>query len=200
MNKFSVLTSTVVPVAIRDVDTDMIIPAEFLKGVTRQGYGENVFKRLREQNPAFSFNQERYQSAQILVADDNFGCGSSREHAVWALYDWGIRVVISSSFADIFAGNAGKNGLVLVQLPESQVRDLIDKASAGEYQLTVDLEQQELQRADGEVLSFDFDPFRKHCILSGLDDVDYIQSHEATIKKFREAQKATTFFDTKKAH
>jgi 3-isopropylmalate/(R)-2-methylmalate dehydratase small subunit len=174
----------------------MIIPAEYLKGVTREGYGQNLFKRLREQDENFSLNQALYQTAQILVADDNFGCGSSREHAVWALYDWGFRVVISSSFADIFTGNAGKNGLVLVELAEDIVRELLTKSSQAEYSVTVNLETQELTLADGRVEKFPYDEFRKHCIISGLDDVDYIQSEQAAIAKFREQQKATTFFDT----
>jgi 3-isopropylmalate dehydratase small subunit len=200
MQKFTSVTSNVVPVPIRDVDTDMIIPADFLKGVTREGYGENVFKRLREQDENFPFNQARYQGAKILVADDNFGCGSSREHAVWALADWGIRAIISTSFADIFAGNCGKNGVVLVELEKEVVENLLERATVEDLKVTVDLANQLVELADGEKHSFEYDGFRKHCIISGLDDIDYIRTHKEAIDSFRERQAETTFFNSTEAN
>ena len=200
MQKFSSVTSHVVPVPIRDVDTDMIIPADFLKGVTREGYGENVFKRLREQDENFPFNQARYQGAKILVADDNFGCGSSREHAVWALADWGIRAIISSSFADIFSGNCGKNGVVLVELDKEIVATLLERAAAEDLKITVDLANQLVELEDGEKHSFEYDSFRKHCIISGLDDIDYIRTHQDAIEDFREKQAEKTYFNSTEAN
>ena len=200
MQKFTSVTSHVVPVPIRDVDTDMIIPANFLKGVTREGYGENVFKRLREADENFPFNKPQYQGAKILVAGDNFGCGSSREHAVWALADWGIRTIISTSFADIFSSNCGKNGLVLVTLEEGVVAELLEKAQNDELRLTVDLAGQVVEVPGGEKHSFSYDSFRKHCIMSGLDDIDYIKTHQETIDTFREQQKAKTFFSSTQAN
>lgn len=200
MQKFTSVTSHVVPVPIRDVDTDMIIPADFLKGVTREGYGANVFKRLRDQDPNFPFNQQQYQGAKILVADDNFGCGSSREHAVWALADWGIRAIISSSFADIFSSNCGKNGLVLVDLEKEIVQQLLESAQEKELRATVDLINQVVELPSGQKYSFQYDPFRKHCIMSGLDDIDYIRSHEAAISAFRTEQAETTFFSSTQAN
>ena len=194
MQKFDKVTGKVVPVPVRDVDTDMIIPAEFLKGVTREGYGKNLFKRLKENDPQFSFNQDRYQGAKILVADDNFGCGSSREHAVWALTDWGIRVIIAPSFADIFASNSGKNGLILVPASQAVVDRLLDDAKSGNCEAPVDLEKQTVSVVGGPEFSFEYDAFRKHCIINGLDDIEYIRSYNTEIENFRKAQDKNRFF------
>jgi 3-isopropylmalate/(R)-2-methylmalate dehydratase small subunit len=194
MEKFTTLTSKAVPVPIRNVDTDMIIPANFLKSVSREGYGENVFARLREDDPEFPFNQEKYQGAQVLIADDNFGCGSSREHAVWALTGWGIRAIIGKSFADIFASNSSKNGLLLVKLEDAVVDNIMQEATSGDYQVTVSLEDQLVTLPSGETLSFDYDPFAKHCLLSGLDDIDYVKTHQQSIEEFRQKQQKDTFF------
>ncbi len=194
MQKLSTVSSKVIPLNIRDIDTDMIIPANFLTSVDRQGYGINVFRRLRDNDPNFAFNLDRYQGAQILIADDNFGCGSSREHAVWALLGWGIRVIISKSFADIFAGNSAKNGLLTIVLEPDLVDRFLKQATTGDLALTVDLEQLEISEADGTKHKFDFDPFRRHCIINGLDDFDYLLSNLEDIKKFK--SQAPRFYST----
>lgn len=193
MEKFVTLTSSVAPLPLRDVDTDMIIPAQCMTSVSRKGYGENLFRRLRDSNKDFALNQPRYRSAQILVADHNFGCGSSREHAVWALTDWGFKVVIAKSFADIFSGNSAKNGLLLIALPEATVEHF-QREAAERLELTVDLEKQEVHDSRGEVHLFDYDPFRKHCLLQGVDDLDYILARKAEIEAFRKRQ--TPFVST----
>lgn len=194
MEKFTTLTSQVLPLPMSDVDTDMIIPANYLTSVSKAGYGENVFRRLRDQDPEFPFNQKRYENAQILVADDNFGCGSSREHAVWALTGWGIRVVLARSFADIFTSNSLKNGLVLATLPEETIQKILTAAKENDIEVTVNLSDQKITLPDGEIVPFDFDPFRKHCILNGLDDIDYILSHQEAIDAYRLEQERNRFF------
>ncbi len=188
MEKFTTVESKVIPVRIKDVDTDMIFPASYMTTVSRTGHGAHLFERLKQGDPNFSFNNPAYAGAKILVADENFGCGSSREHAVWALTDWGIRVVIAKSFADIFFGNSGKNGLLLIKLPSDTVDTILNGAEAGEYKVKVDLENQCVTLPTGESYNFDYDPFRKHCLLSGLDDIDYIFSHKAEIDAFRKKQ------------
>lgn len=195
MEKFSPVTSRVVPLPIKDVDTDMIIPAQFLTSISREGYGKNLFRRLKDSDPSFPMNEKRYEGARILVADSNFGCGSSREHAVWALLGAGFRVVIAKSFADIFFNNSAKSGLLLVSLPGPVVDRMLDEAQ-GSLELTVDLQQQTVSFGNGEKLHFSYDPFRKHCLLNGLDDIDYIASHAAEIAAFREKQESTRFCST----
>ena len=189
MEKFTLLKSKVIPLPMKDVDTDMIIPAQFLTSITRDGYGQNLFRRLRDNDPNFPFNQERYRGASILLADHNFGCGSSREHAVWALDGAGIRVVIAKSFADIFYNNSAKNGLLLITLPEAAVDKLFGSAQSGDLELTIDLEKQIVSAQGENDVSFEYDQFRKHCILHGLDDIDYILSHAKEISEFRQWQK-----------
>jgi 3-isopropylmalate/(R)-2-methylmalate dehydratase small subunit len=190
MDPVKTINSQVVPVAIRDVDTDLIIPAQYLTSISRGGYGENLFRRLRDTDPNFSFNQPKYAAAQILVADDNFGCGSSREHAVWALRDYGIKAVISKSFADIFYNNSAKNGLLLVKLPEAVVDTMLAEShSQPTYKVTVDLASQYVETPDGTRHPFAFDEFRKYCLLNGLDDIEYIRSYENEIASFRKEQK-----------
>ena len=185
MDKFTSITSKVVPLPMADVDTDLIIPAQFLTSISRDGYGQNLFRRLRDNDPNFPFNLERFKNAAVLVASANFGCGSSREHAVWALTGAGIKVVIAPSFADIFYSNSAKNGLVLITLPEAQVDRLLAEAQAGEFQVTVNLENQTVTLPSGEQFSFEYDQFRKHCILNGLDDIDYILSFKEKVAQFR---------------
>lgn len=180
MEKFQTITSSYAPLRIRDVDTDMLIPAQYLTSTVRGGYGENLFRRLRDQDPEFVLNRPEYRSAKILVADSNFGCGSSREHAVWALREWGIRAVIAPSFADIFAGNAVKNGLLLITLDPAVTQSLLAQSGLGES-LTINLSSQTVTKADGSTYQFAFDPFRKHCLLEGLDDLDYILSYQDAI-------------------
>lgn len=190
MKKYETITAKVMPINIKDVDTDMIIPAQFLTSTSREGFGENLFRRLRDADPNFPTNQEKYKSAKIIVAGDNFGCGSSREHAVWALQSAGFDVVISTSFADIFYSNSQKNGLLLVKLPQAVVSKMLIFAESGEYEVRVDLANQTVSLPDGTKCQFDYDPFRKYCLLEGLDDVDYILSQKLDIEKFRKGQKS----------
>ncbi len=184
MKKFTKLKSAVIPLNIKNVDTDMIFPAQYLRDVNTKNFGEHLFKRLKSQNPEFPFNLTKYDGAKILLADDNFGCGSSREHAVWALLDWGISVVISSSYADIFAGNAAKNGLLTISLAPASIQKLFERAKTSSLSLEVNLEDQTVVADNQEIYNFNFDPFRKHCIFNGLDDLDYLIDQKAAINKF----------------
>jgi 3-isopropylmalate/(R)-2-methylmalate dehydratase small subunit len=195
MESFTTLSSQVIPLNMRDIDTDMIIPASYLTSIDRDGYGQNVFRRLRDSDPNFPFNQDQYKNAQILLADDNFGCGSSREHAVWALQGWGIKAVLSKSFADIFAGNSAKNGLLTITLPAEIIEQLLKQAKNEKLVITIDLPNQEVKLPDNQIIKFDFDPFRKHCIINGLDDLDYLLSHQADIKEFK-TTKIKKFFSS----
>lgn len=184
MKPFTTLHSKAIPLALKDVDTDIIIPAQFLTRINKSGYGECLFRRLRDQDPDFPLNQKKYKDHQILIVRSNFGCGSSREHAVWALMDYGIRVVIAPDFADIFKSNSGKNGLVLVEQPEKQIEEWLRHAETGDFEITIDLKNQEIRLKNGEVHHFEFDPFRKECILNGLDDMAYILEHEKEIEEY----------------
>jgi 3-isopropylmalate/(R)-2-methylmalate dehydratase small subunit len=183
MKEFTNLKSQVVPLNIKDIDTDMLIPAQYLTSISKSGYGQNLFRRLRDEQADFPLNQEHYRQAKILIADSNFGCGSSREHAVWALMDWGIEVVICKSFADIFSSNSGKNGLLLITLPEQVVDQLLSQAQHSSLELEIDLEAQEV-RQGAEVYKFEYPAFRKHCLLYGLDDLDYIRSEQTAIDAY----------------
>ncbi|MAA99469.1 MAG: 3-isopropylmalate dehydratase small subunit [Stappia sp.] len=177
MEKFDKLTGVAAPLPFINIDTDMIIPKQFLKTIKRTGLGTALFHEMRtlddgSENPDFVLNQPAYRNAQILVAGDNFGCGSSREHAPWALLDFGVRCVISTSFADIFYNNCFKNGILPIVVSEDDLEKLMDDARRGaNATLTVDLEAQEIHGPDGGVITFDIDPFRKHCLLNGLDDI-----------------------------
>ncbi|WP_045834680.1 3-isopropylmalate dehydratase small subunit [Hyphomicrobium sp. 99] len=178
MDKFTVLTGVAAPLPIRNVDTDMIIPKQFLKTIKRTGLGKSLFYEMRydpatgNEIPDFVLNKPQYRSATILVTGDNFGCGSSREHAPWALLDFGIRCVIAPDFADIFYNNCFQNGILPIKLPQSEVDKLMDDANRGaNARLTVDLEKQEIHGPDGGVIKFEIDPFRKHCLLNGLDNI-----------------------------
>ena len=184
------------PLPIKDVDTDMIIPAQFLTSVSKEGYGQNLFRRLRDKDPEFPINQAKYKDAGIMIADDNFGCGSSREHAVWAIVDAGFRAVIAKSFADIFYNNSAKSGLILVTLPPEVVDEFLSSATSGKLVLTVDLESQQVSTTDGRTFSFKYDSFRRHCILNGLDDIDYILSSKDDIAQFRKKQSAAPTMST----
>ncbi|MBX9720288.1 MAG: 3-isopropylmalate dehydratase small subunit [Candidatus Obscuribacterales bacterium] len=188
MKKFTQLKSKSIPLPVKDVDTDMIIPAQFLTSISSEGYGQNLFRRLRDNDANFPLNQDKFKGASLLVADHNFGCGSSREHAVWALTGWGISVVIAKSFADIFYNNSAKTGLLLITLPEKVVDRLLSEAQSSDLELTVNLEEQCVEHPSGESFRFEYDPFRKHCILNGLDDIDYILSHKQEIAAFRDKQ------------
>ena len=177
MDKFTTLTGVAAPLEITNVDTDMIIPKQYLKTIKRTGLGVGLFAELRykedgSENPDFVLNKPAYRKAQILVAQDNFGCGSSREHAPWALLDFGIRCVISTSFADIFYNNCFKNGILPIKVSPEDLEKLMDDAQRGaNATLTVDLAAQEVRGPDGGIVKFDIDPFRKHCLLNGLDDI-----------------------------
>lgn len=177
---------------IQNVDTDMIIPKQFLKTIKRAGLGKHLFDEMRydrEGNEVedFVLNQPAYRNAQILVAGDNFGCGSSREHAPWALLDFGIRCVISTSFADIFYNNCFKNGILPIVLPQEDVDKLMDDANRGaNATLTVDLENQTISGPDGGTIAFEVDAFRKHCLLNGLDDIGLTMEKAASIQSFEE--------------
>ncbi len=196
MEKFKTLTSQVIPLPMSDVDTDMIYPAQFLTSISREGCGKNLFAALRGKDPNFIFNQAKYKSAQILAVDSNFGCGSSREHAVWSIYEYGIRVVIGKSFADIFSNNSAKNGLLLIKLPADQIDEILTKAQAEDFVLTIDLESQKVSLPDGRQLCFQYDPFLKHCLLNAMDDIDYINGHKSEINAFRAKQKTEQVFST----
>jgi 3-isopropylmalate/(R)-2-methylmalate dehydratase small subunit len=177
MEKFTILTGVAAPLPMVNVDTDMIIPKQFLKTIQRTGLGRNLFDEMRydpdgRERPDFVLNRPAYREAKILVAGENFGCGSSREHAAWALMDFGIRCVIAPSFADIFYNNCFKNGILPIVLPQEDVDKLMDDAERGANAVvTVDLERQEITGPDGGRVSFEIDPFRKHCLLNGLDDI-----------------------------
>ena len=190
MQSFRMLTSGVMPLDRVNVDTDQIIPKQFLKRIERTGYGEFLFFDWR-QDKNFELNDARYRGAQILVAAKNFGCGSSREHAAWALSDYGFRCVIAPSFADIFHSNAGKNGILLVTLPEEQVQMLLDRAARiPHYRLTVSLEDQTVKDEEGFSASFTVDPFRRDCLLQGLDDIALSLRHADELDKFEQQHEA----------
>jgi len=190
MDKFKKLEGIAAPMPLINIDTDMIIPKQFLKTIQRTGLGKNLFDEMRYDDngneiPDFVLNKPQYRNAEIIVAGDNFGCGSSREHAPWALLDFGIRCVISTSFADIFYNNCFKNGILPIKLPQEDVDKLMDDAERGaNARLTVDLEAQEIRGPDGGVIKFDIDPFRKHCLMEGLDDVGLTLQKEASISSF----------------
>jgi 3-isopropylmalate/(R)-2-methylmalate dehydratase small subunit len=206
MQAFRILTGLVAPLDRANVDTDAIIPKQFLKSVRRSGFGPNLFDAWRyldhdetgkntgerRPNPDFVLNEPRYRGAQILLARRNFGCGSSREHAPWALGDYGFRSIIAPSFADIFFNNCFKNGLLPIVLGESEVDGLFHQTAAFPgFKLTIDLERQTVATPDGGgVFSFDIDPFRKHCMLNGLDDIGLTLKHADEIRAFEEKRKA----------
>ena len=197
MDKFTTLTGVAAPLPMVNVDTDMIIPARFLKSIKRDGFGPSLFYPLRydekgKERPDFILNQPAYRTAKILIAGRNFGCGSSREHAPWALENFGIRCVIAPDFADIFYNNAFKNGMLLIKLPQAEIDQLTKDAENGaNATFTVDLAKQEIRRPDGGVMKFDIDPFKKHCLLNGLDDIGLTLQKEDKISTFEQRQKAT---------
>ena len=196
MKKFDALTAVAAPLPLINVDTDMIIPARFLKTIKRTGLGKSLFYTLRYdeyggEREDFVLNKPAYKDAEILVTGNNFGCGSSREHAPWALDDFGIRCVIAPDFADIFYSNSFKNGILLIKLPQEDVDKLMEGAERGaNATVTVDLESQEIKGPDGGVIPFDVDPFKKHCLLNGLDDIGLSLEKEDQINAFEEKQRA----------
>ena len=198
MEKFTTLTAVAAPLAMINVDTDMIIPKQHLKTIKRSGLGKHLFEEMRflddgGENPDFVLNKPAYRNAQILVAGENFGCGSSREHAPWALQDFGIRSIVAPSFADIFYSNCFKNGILAVVLPAEDVDKLMDHAGRGANAvLSVDLERQTITGPDGGEIRFEIDPFQKHCLLEGLDDIDLTLEKEQAITDFEVKHRAAT--------
>jgi 3-isopropylmalate/(R)-2-methylmalate dehydratase small subunit len=196
MEKFTTLTGIAAPMPLVNIDTDMIIPKQFLKTIQRSGLGKNLFDEMRyTQDGAeiadFVLNQPAYRKSQIIVAGDNFGCGSSREHAPWALLDFGIRCVVSTSFADIFFNNCFKNGILPVVLPQEAVDHLMEDARKGENaRVTVDLATQTVTASDGKTFTFEVDAFKKHCLMNGLDDIGLTMEKAASIDAY-EAKNTT---------
>lgn len=195
MEKFTTLNGVAAPLALINIDTDMIIPKQFLKTIKRTGLGVNLFDEMRytpdgQEIEDFVLNKPAYRNAKILVAGDNFGCGSSREHAPWALLDFGIKCVISTSFADIFYNNCFKNGILPIVLPPEDINIVMKDAEKGaNAHIEVDLQEQTLTCADGHVLTFDIDPFKKHCLLNGLDDIELTLQKKEAIEQFEEKNK-----------
>ena len=195
MEKFTTLRGVAAPLPMVNVDTDMIIPKQFLKTIKRTGLGKNLFDEMRyttdgKEIPDFLLNKPQYRQAKILVAGANFGCGSSREHAPWALLDFGIRCVIAPSFADIFYNNCFKNGILPIKLPQSDVDKLMDDAERGANAIiSIDLEKQEIRGPDGGCITFELDAFRKHCLLNGLDDIGLTMEKKREIDDFEAPQK-----------
>jgi 3-isopropylmalate/(R)-2-methylmalate dehydratase small subunit len=196
MRAFTTLTAIAAPLPLANVDTDKIIPARFLKTIRRTGLGRNLFDTLRYdengvERPDFVLNQEPWRHAEILIAHENFGCGSSREHAPWALLDFGIRCVIAPDFADIFYSNTFKNGILPITLPRAVCDALMDDARlGGNARLTVDLEAQRILRPNGEQIAFTIDPFRRHLLLNGLDDIGQTLQHQAAIDSYEQRMRA----------
>jgi 3-isopropylmalate/(R)-2-methylmalate dehydratase small subunit len=192
MQKFDHLTAVAAPLDMINVDTDMIIPKDYLKTIQRTGLGKGLFSEMRyredgSENPDFVLNKPAYRKAQILVAGDNFGCGSSREHAPWALLDFGIRCVISTSFADIFYNNCFKNGILPIAVSKEDLDKLMDDAKRGaNATISVDLAAQEIRGPDGGVVHFEIDPFKKRCLLEGLDDIGLTMEKATAIRSFEE--------------
>lgn len=198
MQSFTTLTGIAAPLPLQNIDTDMIIPKQFLKTIKRTGLGKGLFYEMRydvsgKRIDDFVLHKAPYDKAEILIAGANFGCGSSREHAPWALLDFGIRCIIAPSFADIFYNNCFKNGILPIALPQEKVDLLLDDASRGaNAKITIDLEKQEITGPDGGKISFDVDPFRKHCLLHGLDDIGLTMQKVDNIAAFEQKQKDIT--------
>ena len=196
MEKFTKIRAVAAPLPMTNIDTDMIIPQNFLRTIERTGLGKHAFTNIRynddgSENPDFVLNQPAYRDAKILITGENFGCGSSREHAPWALMDLGLRCVIAPSFADIFYGNCFKNGLLPIKLPQEIIDDLMKDAENGANAIfTIDLENLEITRPDGEVVKFDIDGFRQHTLVNGLDDIGLTMEKNEKISEFEAKQKA----------
>ncbi len=192
MDKFTTLTAIAAPLPVENIDTDQIIPARFLKTIQRSGLGKNAFAAQRynedgSEKPDFVLNKEPFRKAEILITFENLGCGSSREHAPWALLDFGIRCVIAPSFADIFFNNCFKNGILPIRLPREICETLMEDAQMGaNARITIDLENQVVQRPDGSTLPFEVDSFRKHMLIEGLDDIGQTLQHDSAIQSFEQ--------------
>ncbi len=208
MEAIKTLTATAAPLPLPNIDTDQIIPKQFLKRIERTGYGDFLFydwRRIQEgpdagkPDASFVLNKPEYKAAKILIAEKNFGCGSSREHAAWAIHQFGFRVVIAPSFADIFFSNAGKNGIILVRLSEADVETLLQRSTANpQHKITINVEDQTVTDEQGFSAYFDMDPFRKYCLVNGLDDIGLTLRYEKDLDKF-EAAHDKEFWSTPKA-
>lgn len=193
MEKFITLNSKVIPLNLDNVDTDMIIPAQHLKSVSKEGFGEHLFSNLRQMYSDFIFNQPAFADGEVLISKSNFGCGSSREHAAWAIQQYGIKAVVCSSFGDIFFNNAAKNGILLITLPEAVIQKWIDASlSDSSLKIDINLEQQTIT-FNGETHNFNYDSFRKHCLLNGLDDLDYLLSLNTEITQYEQKNCTTSW-------
>lgn len=187
----------VAPLGRADVDTDQIIPARYLTGVGKEGYAEGLFSDLKTKDESHFLNHERFSGAKIMAVGENFGCGSSREHAVWAIKGRGFRAILGKSFADIFSSNSAKNGLLLITMPAQVIEQIIEASATGDYAVSIDIEKQTVLLPDGEVHKFSYDEFRKHCLINGLDDIDYIRSHKDRISEYMKEREETRFCRTK---
>lgn len=183
MKKITHIEGLAIPLNMNEVDTDLIISAQYLTSVSKAGYGEHLFQRLRDNDPEFVFNLPQYKNANILVTQHNFGCGSSREHAVWALMEAGIEAIIAESFADIFANNASKNGLILIEQPIDVITSLLAASTDSACQLSIDLAQDTITHTDKKY-TFSINGFHKHCFTQGLDELDYLLAHQADIEQY----------------
>ena len=207
MTPINIITSTAAPLPLPNIDTDQIIPKQFLKRIERTGYGDFLFydwRRIQEgpnagqPNPDFVLNKPEYKAAEILIAERNFGCGSSREHAPWAINQYGFRAVIAPTFADIFYSNAGKNGIILCRLTEEEVATLLARSTANpQHQITINLEAQTVTDTDGFHAHFDIDPFRKHCLLNGLDDIGLTLLHADALTAYESKHNAEFWLSPK---
>ncbi len=193
MEKFITITSKVIPVNLDNVDTDMIIPAQHLKSVSKEGFAQHLFSNLRQMYPDFILNQPAYANGEVLISKSNFGCGSSREHAAWAIQQYGIKVVICSSFGDIFFNNSAKNGILLITLPEATIEKWINLSLADStLKIDINLEKQTVTFA-GDTHTFEYDSFRKHCLINGLDDLDYLLSLNTEITQYEQKNCTTSW-------
>ena len=192
MKAITNINGLAIPMNLTDIDTDIIIPAQYLTSTSQTGYGEHAFARLKA-NPDFVLNRKQYKNAPILLTGSNFGCGSSREHAVWAIQELGIKAIIAPSFADIFANNAKKNGLLLIQQPDEIMNQLFDQANKENLTIDIDIENQTL-KTNSINSSFSVDAFFKHCLINGLDELDYLMSHIDNIQSFKIGQQNKTLF------
>ena len=187
MKKLEKIVGKTIPLAMDNIDTDLIIPAQYLTNTNKTGYGPHLFQRLKEKDSHFIFNQPAFKDSNILISKKSFGCGSSREHAVWALLEAGVEAVIAVSFADIFANNSHKNGLVLITLPETTIQSMLSLANNADYYLSIDIQKMIITSSMHPDIGFDLDPFSQYCFMNGLDDLDYLLAHQQTILNFKES-------------
>lgn len=193
------IKSQIIPLPRKDVDTDLIIPADFLKGTGKDGLGQHLFARLKKQEKDFPFNQKKYANGEILVAQENFGCGSSREHAPWALKDWGIKAIIAPSFGDIFYNNSLKNGLLPIVLDKEIVETIFERESASKkFEIQINVSEQRVILPGGEAFDFEIEAYRKECLINEMDDLDYLLKNIPSIKKFEKEHSRNLFFDISK--